>query len=424
MLQTVELCGSAGVGKSVLLRYLAHHPEVNSVQHFPDGLVYYRLYPQQSVEDVQQMLFEAFYESDRSFKPSGNRIQQDLHKKNALVVLDNAQLSREDFPALVTSFAGLSSWLIVPMFTSSPPVGITSSQTIVPTSTPTPTLDPSIPNCIAANVQQYLNIRSEPNVSARPVGRLTSGEQTSTTGMRLRDFIEINNPVNGWVNKNFIRRCISKLDQKETPTPTPTPTPSNESNIPRETSTPTSTPTSSNESNIPREISTPTPTPTSSNTPDISKETSTTTPNPSDELSPLLTSKQLEQPPQPRTEEIIRPWSSEVVNEMRLIIEKVQKTDGILRIYMKAENQTSQDKQLDLHFNKFYVNDNLGNAYEDVSSVFGGTNWRGIVPGSGVARGYVVLTPTIDTGASTITVNFGDYPTFSGGKLSVVVPIK
>ncbi|MCY7285400.1 MAG: ATP-binding protein [Cyanobacteria bacterium CAN_BIN43] len=50
-LQTVELYGAAGVGKSVLLRHLAHHPISESLKLFPDGVVYFHLARQEPVED-------------------------------------------------------------------------------------------------------------------------------------------------------------------------------------------------------------------------------------------------------------------------------------------------------------------------------------------------------------------------------------
>jgi hypothetical protein len=98
--QTVELYGAAGVGKSVLLRYLAHHPPANSSRIFPDGIAYFHLFLQEPVEDLQQRLFDAFYESDRPFKPSAMRVRQDLQNRKALLILDNTSLSRQDIEKL------------------------------------------------------------------------------------------------------------------------------------------------------------------------------------------------------------------------------------------------------------------------------------------------------------------------------------
>jgi len=98
--QTVELYGAAGIGKSVLLRYLAHHRMTKDLQFFPDGIVYFHVRSCEPIEDFQQRLFEAFYESDRPFKPSVARIRQGLHDKKALILLDNANLSRQDIGQL------------------------------------------------------------------------------------------------------------------------------------------------------------------------------------------------------------------------------------------------------------------------------------------------------------------------------------
>lgn len=98
--QAVELYGLAGIGKSVLLRQLAHHATAESLQYFPDGVVYFHQLRDEPVEDLQQRLFEAFYESDRPFKPSAVRVQHDLQNKRALILLDNAKLSRRDIEKL------------------------------------------------------------------------------------------------------------------------------------------------------------------------------------------------------------------------------------------------------------------------------------------------------------------------------------
>lgn len=98
--QTIELYGAPGIGKSVLLRYLAHHRMTKNLQFFPDGIVYFHVRSHEPLEDFQQRWFEAFYESDRPFKPSAVRIRQGLHDKKALILLDNANLSRHDIEQL------------------------------------------------------------------------------------------------------------------------------------------------------------------------------------------------------------------------------------------------------------------------------------------------------------------------------------
>ncbi|MCL1491185.1 MAG: hypothetical protein M1G31_10595 [Pseudanabaena sp. Salubria-1] len=56
--QPVEFYGVAGIGKSVLLRYLAHDPAIADI--FADGIVHYHLANYQSASDLLQTLFETF----------------------------------------------------------------------------------------------------------------------------------------------------------------------------------------------------------------------------------------------------------------------------------------------------------------------------------------------------------------------------
>lgn len=94
--QSVELHGAVGVGKSVLLRYLAHHPITQDQKLFSDGVIYFHLHQQEAMEDVRQRLFDAFYQSEPYFKPAPVRVRHDLQSKRALIILDNASLSRKD----------------------------------------------------------------------------------------------------------------------------------------------------------------------------------------------------------------------------------------------------------------------------------------------------------------------------------------
>ena len=56
----VELTGEPGIGKTAVLRHLAHDPAAAS---FVDGIVYMPARHQSSA-DLQQLIFDAFYESD------------------------------------------------------------------------------------------------------------------------------------------------------------------------------------------------------------------------------------------------------------------------------------------------------------------------------------------------------------------------
>ncbi len=109
--QPMEFYGSAGIGKTALLRYLAHHPEIAPA--FSDGIVYHRLVRHQTVSDLLQVLFNAFYECPTPFKATDMQIRDALNKK-ALILLDGATLTREevdgllnDLPSCTLLFASL-----------------------------------------------------------------------------------------------------------------------------------------------------------------------------------------------------------------------------------------------------------------------------------------------------------------------------
>ena len=87
----VEVSGEPGVGKTALLRHLAHHPRAAS---FVDGIVYLSARYQSSL-DLQQLLFEAFYESDGFHKPTESEIRRALQDKQALILLDVAHLAQD-----------------------------------------------------------------------------------------------------------------------------------------------------------------------------------------------------------------------------------------------------------------------------------------------------------------------------------------
>ncbi|MEJ1931840.1 ATP-binding protein [Nostoc sp. NIES-2111] len=98
--QSVQFFGLAGVGKTALLRYLAHHPSITPA--FPDGIIYHRCNQYESVSDLLQVLFNAFYESSIQFKPSDIEIRQALTNKKALIILDGAKLTRAEVQSLIT----------------------------------------------------------------------------------------------------------------------------------------------------------------------------------------------------------------------------------------------------------------------------------------------------------------------------------
>jgi len=93
----VAFHGEAGLGKTALLRYLAHHP---ATVHFPDGVVFLSARGR-PLEDLLQSLFEAFYETDVPFKPTETQIRHALQGKQALILLDDVGMARDEVEALL-----------------------------------------------------------------------------------------------------------------------------------------------------------------------------------------------------------------------------------------------------------------------------------------------------------------------------------
>jgi TIR domain len=91
-LESVELFGEAGIGKTVVLRHLAH--TINS-KLFQDGIIY-REVRGVPPEDILQLLWGDFFECDVPFKPADSKLRNDLQTKNALVILDSAELTRTE----------------------------------------------------------------------------------------------------------------------------------------------------------------------------------------------------------------------------------------------------------------------------------------------------------------------------------------
>ena len=88
----VEASGAPGIGKTALLRHLAHHPRAAA---FADGIVYVPA-RQQSSDDLLQRLFEAFYESDGLCKATEAEIRVGLRDKQALILLDDVHLTEDE----------------------------------------------------------------------------------------------------------------------------------------------------------------------------------------------------------------------------------------------------------------------------------------------------------------------------------------
>ena len=106
----VEFHGQAGLGKTTLLRHLSHHPAATS---FPDGVVYLSA-RHQPIDDLLQSLFDAFYESDVPFKPTDAQVRHALQKKQALILLDDVDLARDEVEALMDVAPGCTFLLASP----------------------------------------------------------------------------------------------------------------------------------------------------------------------------------------------------------------------------------------------------------------------------------------------------------------------
>jgi LysM repeat protein len=92
-----ELHGQPGIGKSALLRHLAHQLPLNA---FPDGLIHLSAQGL-TREDLAQNLFDAFYESPIPVKPTEAALRHALQSKRALILLDDVDLPADDLEALM-----------------------------------------------------------------------------------------------------------------------------------------------------------------------------------------------------------------------------------------------------------------------------------------------------------------------------------
>ena len=103
----IEATGEPGIGKTALLRHLAYHPRAGS---FADGIVYVTA-RHQSSDDLLQVLFEAFNESDEPCKPTEAEIRRGLQEKQALILLDEVHLKQEELER-VLDIAPLSAFAV------------------------------------------------------------------------------------------------------------------------------------------------------------------------------------------------------------------------------------------------------------------------------------------------------------------------
>ena len=93
----IEVSGDHGTGKTAFLRHLAHHPRASS---FVDGVVYLSARHESSA-DLQQLIFDAFHESDPICKPTEAEMRRGLQEKQALILLDDVQLPQNELEHLI-----------------------------------------------------------------------------------------------------------------------------------------------------------------------------------------------------------------------------------------------------------------------------------------------------------------------------------
>jgi hypothetical protein len=96
----VNLCGPPGIGKTyaILAALNTDDPAV------ADGAVY--LYAPGTLDDVLQLMFEAWYECDPPYKPSNPQLRRDLEEVTGLVALDSVELDRDPAQQVLLAVTG------------------------------------------------------------------------------------------------------------------------------------------------------------------------------------------------------------------------------------------------------------------------------------------------------------------------------
>jgi len=97
--EPVECVGEPGSGKTSLLRYLAYNPQLSM---FSSGVAYFQV-NQLSMPDLLHSLFDAFYVCDFPIKPNDTEMRRYLQPVNALVLLDDVEITSEQIKSLMNS---------------------------------------------------------------------------------------------------------------------------------------------------------------------------------------------------------------------------------------------------------------------------------------------------------------------------------
>ncbi len=93
-----DVFGPPGIGKTALLRHV--YGGAAAQAPFRDGVVYLDA-ARQGVDDVLQQLFEAFFETDRPFKPDETQLRQFLSRTTPLVILDGSPWNADDLERML-----------------------------------------------------------------------------------------------------------------------------------------------------------------------------------------------------------------------------------------------------------------------------------------------------------------------------------
>ncbi|BBC22289.1 ATP-binding protein [Pseudanabaena sp. ABRG5-3] len=99
--EPVEFYGVAGIGKSVLLQYLANHPHISS--SFPEVIIYYDVAYKETPLDILQRILQSFYEVEKGYVASEIQVANFLKNKKPLIILDSSGLSKEDKEILINT---------------------------------------------------------------------------------------------------------------------------------------------------------------------------------------------------------------------------------------------------------------------------------------------------------------------------------
>lgn len=91
----LQLAGAEGIGKTAVLKHVAAGA--------PPGPVVYAVARRRSLDDLQGMLFRAFWETEERFVPAPDEMPDYLGQAESLVVLDDLPLDRDDLVTLLDS---------------------------------------------------------------------------------------------------------------------------------------------------------------------------------------------------------------------------------------------------------------------------------------------------------------------------------